>query len=186
MDDHGNPRPASRVDLDDPATYLRIKRIASRFVRPQLNPTLNATAFAAEVWIKLKGSRSALRVRDETHLDALVGQAARYVANSWARGRLSLKRRGIRVTDADLDRQTAREVSLDTVLQMNESLAELEKEDAKTAAILRDVYFEGLTVAEISANREISERTVERTLTLGRAWIHDWLTRNPDDSRNQT
>ena len=143
MDDHGNPRPASRVDLDDPATYLRIKRIASRFVRPQLNPTLNATAFAAEVWIKLKGSRSALRVRDETHLDALVGQAARYVANSWARGRLSLKRRGIRVTDADLDRQTAREVSLDTVLQMNESLAELEKENAKTAAILERRLFRG-------------------------------------------
>jgi RNA polymerase sigma factor (TIGR02999 family) len=180
MGDEEKPRPTpapSPVDLDevDRATYLRIKRIASRFVRRRLNPTLNATAVANEVWIRLKQSASTLQVRDESHFDALVGQAAGYVANDSARRRLSQKRDGGVLSDAGLDRQVARQASLDTILQVSQALADLEAEDAKTAGILRDFYFEGLTVAEIAAKYEISRRTVERALTLARAWIHDRL-----------
>jgi RNA polymerase sigma factor (sigma-70 family) len=88
---------------------------------------------------------------------------------------LSQKRDGGVLSDAGLDRQVARQASLDTILQVSQALADLEAEDAKTAGILRDFYFEGLTVAEIAAKYEISRRTVERALTLARAWIHDRL-----------
>jgi RNA polymerase sigma factor (TIGR02999 family) len=191
MDDEGKPRPApvlpSPVNLDDVdrATYLRIKRIASRFVRRRVNPTLNATAVANEVWIRLKNSASTLAVRDDSHFDALVGQAAGYVASDSARRRLSQKRNGGVLSDAGLDRQAARQASLDTILQVSQALADLEAEDARTAAILRDFYFEGLTVAEIAAKYEISRRTVERALTLARAWIHDRLS-GTDGSKQRT
>jgi RNA polymerase sigma factor (TIGR02999 family) len=180
MGDEEKPRPTpapSGVNLDevDRETYLRIKRIASRFVRRRVNPTLNATAVANEVWIRLKKSASTLEVRDDSHFDALVGQAAGYVANDSARRRLSRKRDGGVRSDAGLDRQAARQASLDTILLVNQALADLEAEDARTAEILRDFYFEGLTVAEIAAKYEISRRTVERALTLARAWIHDRL-----------
>ena len=185
-DDPKRPPPAAELNLDDldPATFLRIKRIASRFVRHQLNPTLNATAVANEVWIRLKKSASRLAVRDAAHFDALVRQTASYVAGDAARRRLSQKRNAIRAADVDLDLQAARQASIETILQMHEALRELEGEDAVTAGILRDFYFEGLTVAEISTNREISRRSVERALTLGRAWIHDRL--KPDDSHTPT
>lgn len=191
MDDEEKPRPTpadTPVNLDDVdrATYLRIKRIASRFVRRRVNPTLNATAVANEVWIRLKKSGSALQVRDDSHFDALVGQAAGYVAGDSARRRLSKKRDGGVVTDGGLDRQAARQASLDTILQVSQALADLEAEDAKTAGILRDFYFEGLTVAEIAAKCEISRRTVERALTLGRAWIHDFLTSTAGGSKQRT
>ena len=171
------PSPVSPVDMDavDRAMYLRIKRIASRFVRRRLNPTLNATAVANEVWIRLKKSNSALQVRDDSHFDALVGQAAGYVASDSARRRLAQKRDGGVLSDAGLDRQAARQASIDTILQVSQALTDLEAQDAKTAGILRDFYFEGLTVAEIAEKYEISRRTVERALTLARAWIHDRL-----------
>jgi RNA polymerase sigma factor (TIGR02999 family) len=179
--------PSGQVDLSevDPDVYLRIKRIVSRFVRHRLNPTLSPTAMAHEVWIRLKKS-SSLKVRDASHFDALVGQTASFVANDSARRRLSQKRHGNRVTDVDLDTHAARQASLDTILQMHEALSELEADDAMTAGILRDFYFEGLTVAEISTKREMSRRAVERALTFGRAWIHDRLTRHPDDSQSPT
>jgi RNA polymerase sigma factor (TIGR02999 family) len=192
MDDDQKPRrPTSPavcpVNLDDVdrSTYLRIKRIASRFVRRRVNPTLNATAVANEVWIRLKKSGPPLEVRDDAHFDALVAQAAGYVASDSARRRLSQKRDGGLRTDGGLDRQAARQASLDTILQVSQALADLEAEDAQTAGILRDFYFEGLTVAEIAAKCEISRRTVERALTLGRAWIHDRLTSVPDRSKQR-
>jgi RNA polymerase sigma factor (TIGR02999 family) len=179
--------PSGGVDLNevDPDIYLRIKRIVSRFVRHRLNPTLSPTAMAHEVWIRLKKS-SSLHVRDSSHFDALVGQTASFVANDSARRRLSQKRKGDRVPDVDLDAQAARQASLDVILQMHEALNELEAEDASTAGILRDFYFEGLTVAEISTNREMSRRAVERALTFGRAWIHDRLSQLPDDAKSPT
>ena len=53
----------------------------------------------------------------------------------------------------------------------------LAADDEGTAGILRDHYWEGWSVAEISTKREMSRRSVERALTLGRAWVHDWLSR---------
>ena len=183
MDDERKPaEQADAPSLDDldSSTYLRIKRIASRFVRSRLNPTLNATAVANEVWIRLKRSGAGLEVRDGSHFDALVGQTARYVASDSARRRLSQKRSVIRVPDRDPDDEAARQASLETILSMHEALNDLERENAATAGILRDFYFEGLSVAEISGKREMSRRTVERALTMGRAWVHDRLTRRPD------
>jgi RNA polymerase sigma factor (TIGR02999 family) len=180
MDDEETPPPpppVSPVDMDDVdrAMYVRIKRIASRFVRRRLNPTLNATAVANEVWIRLKTSSATLQVRDDSHFDALVGQAAGYVATDSARRRLARKRDGGVLSEAALDRQATRQASIDTILQVSQALTDLEAQDARTAGILRDFYFEGLTVAEIAAKYEISRRTVERGLTLARAWIHDRL-----------
>jgi hypothetical protein len=106
------------MDDVDRSMYLRIKRIASRFVRRRLNPTLNATAVANEVWIRLKKSNSTLQVRDDSHFDALVGQAAGYVASDSARRRLAQKRDGGVLSDAGLDRQAARQASIDTILQV--------------------------------------------------------------------
>ena len=111
------------MDDVDRAMYVRIKRIASRFVRRRLNPTLNATAVANEVWIRLKTSSATLQVRDDSHFDALVGQAAGYVATDSARRRLARKRDGGVLSGAALDRQATRQASIDTILQVSQALA---------------------------------------------------------------
>lgn len=184
MDDSHDPEHSGLALLDDlervdADLYLRIRRVAARFVRPRINPTLNATAIANEVWIRLRKSRSDIRLADDSHFDALVGQTARFVTQDSARARLTQKRRGEPVPPAELDRLARQQASLDTLIHIDRALSALAHEDARTALVLRDHYFEGWTVAEISTNREISRRTVERALTFGRAWIHDWLTRAP-------
>ncbi len=164
----------------DEGTYLRIKRIASRVVQARLSPTLTPTAVAHEVWIRLARSQSTAPVRDADHFDALVGQTARFVATDAARRRLSQKRRGVPATEADLERLAARDRPIERILMIRQAIEALAKDDPDTAVILRDYYWEGWSVAEICARREKAQRSVERTLTFGRAWVHDWLSRSDD------
>lgn len=175
------PTPPPLGDIDE-RTYLRIKRIAARVVQARLSPTLSATAVAHEVWIRLARSAAAAAdgVRDGDHFDALVGQTARFVATDAARRRLAQKRRGARATDADLDQVAAREHPIERILMIRQAIEALAADDADTADVLRDYYWEGWSVAEICANREKAQRSIERTLTFGRAWVHDWLSRNAD------
>lgn len=168
-------------EIDD-GTYLRIKRIASRVVRTRLSPTLSPTAVAHEIWIRLTRSNSTAPVRDGEHFDALVNQSARFVATDAARRRLSQKRRAVMASGDELDRVAAKERPLDRILMIRQAIEALASEDVLTAGILRDYYWEGWSVAEICANREMAQRSVERTLTFGRAWVHDWLSRSPDGS----
>ena len=183
-DDRSHPpgpglTPPPLGDIDE-RTYLRIKRIAARVVQARLSSTLSATAVAHEVWIRLARSSAADAVRDGDHFDALVGQTARFVATDAARRRLAQKRRGARATDADLDQVAAREHPIERILMIRQAIEALAADDADTADVLRDYYWEGWSVAEICANREKAQRSIERTLTFGRAWVHDWLSRNAD------
>jgi DNA-directed RNA polymerase specialized sigma24 family protein len=183
--DQADPLPdtSRRLNLDDidEATFLRIKRIASRFVRLGVNPTLGPTAMAIEVWIRLRKSKSALQVHDPQHFDAIVGQTAGFVAKDSARQRLSIKRDSGGFVVTDLDRQAAQQASTETLLTIKLAIDALAAEDQETADVLHDFYFEGKRVAEIAADREISKRTVERILSIGRAWIHDRMTRRPNE-----
>lgn len=174
------PGPTPPLAELDEGAYLRIKRIAARVVQARLSPTLSATAVAHEVWIRLRRSPSVAVVRDADHFDALVGQTARFVATDAARRRLSQKRRGVRATEIDLDQVAARERPIDRILMIRQAIEALAEDDPDTAAVLRDYYWEGWSVAEICANRERAQRSVERTLTFGRAWVHDWLSRAAD------
>ena len=165
------------LDEVDDGTYLRIKRIASRVVRRGLSQTLTPTAVAHEVWIRLARSRSTAPVRDGEHFDALVSQTARFVATDAARRRLSQKRRAVLAPEVDPDRVAARDAPVERILMIRQAIEALAADDEGTAGILRDHYWEGWSVAEISTKREMSRRSVERALTFGRAWVHDWLSR---------
>jgi RNA polymerase sigma factor (TIGR02999 family) len=59
----------------------------------------------------------------------------------------------------------------DEVLAVHEALSELEKEDARSAAIVKLRYFAGCSVPEIAELLEISPSTVDRQWAFARAWL---------------
>jgi RNA polymerase sigma-70 factor (ECF subfamily) len=70
------------------------------------------------------------------------------------------------------------------VLAVHESLARLEKLDARQARIVELRYFGGLTVEEIAEVVDISTKTVMRELNVAKSWLYgDLKDRHRDDAR---
>jgi RNA polymerase sigma-70 factor (ECF subfamily) len=70
------------------------------------------------------------------------------------------------------------------VLAVHESLARLEKLDARQARIVELRYFGGLTVEEIAEVVDISTKTVMRELNVAKSWLYgDLKDRHGDDAR---
>ena len=74
-----------------------------------------------------------------------------------------------RATDADL-------------LALNQALDDLAGNSERTARVLELTYFGGMTRDAVASVLEISSRTVDRDLKLGRAWLHKRLGRRGDNA----
>jgi RNA polymerase sigma factor (sigma-70 family) len=61
------------------------------------------------------------------------------------------------------------------VIEVDQGIDELRKADERAANVIELRYFGGLTEREIAAALNISETTVKRDWTFGRAWLLDYL-----------
>ena len=57
------------------------------------------------------------------------------------------------------------------VLALHEALRDLEKQDARKHRVIELKYFGGAKITEIAGILDMTIRTVERDLRLGRAWL---------------
>jgi RNA polymerase sigma factor (TIGR02999 family) len=175
----GTTEPSNPTLRDlDPATYAELRKIASRLARRNAHATLTATALLHEVWIKLRKAEN-LRVSSRAHLAALVVKTAREVTADALRRRVSRKRRTDGIVDIPLDDLPFRQVSAELLLQVNEALDALEREDERMARLFEARYFARMSVAEIAEEFEIPIRSVERSLAFSRAWFGARLRSSP-------
>ena len=96
-----------------------------------------------------------------------------------ARKRLAAKRRGEMITMHD-NHTLVRDRTLD-ILSLDEALNRLEKRSARQVRVSELRVFGGLTVAEIAAALDVSERTVKYDWRLARAWLARHLGRKEDN-----
>ena len=59
----------------------------------------------------------------------------------------------------------------ETLLALDEALAELEKQDPEKARIVKLKFFVGLTNQEVAETLGVAERTIERTWAYAKAWL---------------
>ena len=57
------------------------------------------------------------------------------------------------------------------MLAVSEALTLLEREDPKSAEIVRMRYFVGMTIAEIAEAFDVTPRTIDRSWSYARAWL---------------
>ncbi|AKS42490.1 sigma-70 family RNA polymerase sigma factor [Wenzhouxiangella marina] len=150
--------------------YDRLHQLADQqFRRERGNHTLQPTALVHEAFISLDSVDIEWQGRD--HFYALVAQVMRRLLVDHARSRARQKRGGgqIQIELEDCDASTPAPST--DLLALDEALTRLAERSERIARALELCYFGGLTQDAVARILDISRRTVDRDLKLGRAWL---------------
>jgi RNA polymerase sigma factor (TIGR02999 family) len=151
--------------------YNELRVLASaHFRRQPPGHTLQPTAIVNEAFLKLCVQDAGPRTR--THFLAVASRAMRQVLVDHARkgGR---QKRGGGATPVSLDASPPPSAhrSVIDVLELNDLLERLARDDARCAAVVELRFFGGLSIAEAAAVLGVSESTVEGDWRIARAWL---------------
>jgi RNA polymerase sigma factor (TIGR02999 family) len=154
-----------------PRVYDSLRQIAGRHLRNAgvAPATMQPTALAHEAWLKLAdGDR---QFTDRRHFFAVAALTIRGILVDYVRSQNRDKRGGqmqrVGLTTAEGD-AVAENADL---LRLDDALGKLAQQDRRTAEVIELHYFGGLERDDISSLLSVSIRTVDRALSLGRAWL---------------
>lgn len=160
--------------------YDDLREIAHRHLlseRP--DHTLSTTALVHEAYVQIS-SRTGPAWRGRAQFFALLSKVMRHVLIDHARRRKAAKRGGNDVR-VPLDESRAGDAAeLFELLAVNEALERLEAHDERLARVVECRFFGGLPEAEIAEALGVSTRTVERSWTRARAYLHAALSREAE------
>lgn len=155
-----------------PVVYEELKGIAHAQLR-RLPPgqTLQTTALVHEAYLRLTGG-SFDSASGTAYFFGAAARAMRLVLVDRARRKSSRKRGGDRqrLGDEWVDRLGTLDAH-DDLLDLNEALDRLEREDLQKARIVALRFFAGLEMREVAAIVGLPLRTVEREWRFARAWL---------------
>jgi RNA polymerase sigma factor (TIGR02999 family) len=152
-----------------PEDYLRLRQLA-RFKLQQFghSQSIQATDLAHLAWLRLE-SRD--RWREKEHFFAYASVVMRNILVDRAR------KRSRQPPMADIDShmleeiQTAEDCDDPQILAMHEALQQLEKDHPEVGKIIQMRFFVGMNNQEIATATGISERTIQRKVIFGRAYL---------------
>jgi RNA polymerase sigma factor (TIGR02999 family) len=158
-----------------PLVYSELRRLAAAKMASQPpGHTLQATALVHEAYLRLKGSgREGWANR--AHFFAASAEAMRQILVESARRKRALRHGGgqERLDIADLP--IAIELEDDKILQVDEALELLRREDATKAEVVKLRYFVGLNHGEIAEVLGLSEKTVQRYWAYAKVWLYQHI-----------
>ena len=163
-----------------PLVYEHLHRLAAHYMRQERpDHTLQASALLNEAYLRLASQEKGLwqdRARS-------FGAAARLIRETMvdhARGRHLGKHRGL-AEKLRLDGAHAFSPAKSRELvELDDALRDLERQDPQQGRIVELRYFGGLTVEETAEVLGISPRTVKRDWRVARAWLHGELSGRRD------
>lgn len=151
--------------------YAELRQIAGGQMRTGRENTLSPTAVVHEAWLKLSAGAST-DFENRGHFLAVASRAMRSVLVDHVRARRTAKRDGGQALDELALAVASIEADGTDLADLDEALAELEREDAQLAQLVDLRFFGGLSHEEIAAAQTCSLSTVERRWRLARAWLH--------------
>jgi RNA polymerase sigma factor (TIGR02999 family) len=179
-------RPTSVVEPGDPQVaemllplvYDELRSLASRRLeRETPGQTLQATALVHEAYMRLVGCDPGRRWDGRGHFFAAAAEAMRRILVDRARDRRRLKRGGGRGrVDLDLG-SVPLDAPGDDLIDLDEALTELGREDPLCARVVALRFFAGLTQAEAAEALGLARRTADRHWAYARAWLYERLRR---------
>jgi RNA polymerase sigma factor (TIGR02999 family) len=179
--EQGDPQAAERLL---PLVYDELRRLASRRLEQESpGQTLQATALVHEAYLRLVGSDPARRWDGRGHFFAAAAEAMRRILVDRARDRRRLKRGGGRGrVDLDLGSVSLDAAPDDDLIDLDEALTELGREDPVCARLVSLRFFAGLTQAEAAEALGLARRTADRHWAYARAWLYERLRRGETPS----
>jgi RNA polymerase sigma factor (TIGR02999 family) len=156
------------------ALYAELHRIAKReLARRGLPVSLGATTLLHQAYIEMSG-KDRTSFPDEARFMGYASRVMRGLIIDYARNRSAQKRGGqFHVTSIDGVHDHAAEG--EDLARIGEALDELARTDPVLAEIVDLKFFCGFTFADISAMKNVSERTVQRQWEKARLYLHHKL-----------
>jgi len=160
------------------AVYADLKRLARRQRAGQASDaTLSTTVLVHETHLRLVRP-GALEQHDRAHFFAVAARAMRQIVIDTARRR-NAEKRGGGVLAFELDEGRVASGRIDSpeeLLALDIALGRLEQLDERLARVVELRFFAGLTLEEIGATLELTERTIKRDWRKARAFLFRELT----------
>jgi RNA polymerase sigma factor (TIGR02999 family) len=165
----GDPQAAAQLL---PLVYDELRRLAAqKLAQEKPGQTLQPTALVHEAYLRLVGDADRPRWEGRGHFFAAAAEAVRRLLVENARRKHRLKHGG------GLHRVELPEVVAafagpgDDLLAVHEALAQLERHDPQTAALVQLHFFAGLTLEQAAECLGLSARTAYRDWAYARAWL---------------
>jgi RNA polymerase sigma factor (TIGR02999 family) len=169
----GDPLAAAAVL---PLVYDELRTLAAaRMAAEPAGHSLNATALVHEAYLRLVGPTDETRWQTRGHFFAAAAEAMRRILIESARRKGRRKRGGDRRRVALPLAIPAPELSPDDLLDLDEAITALAREDPAKAELVKLRSFVGLSVEEAAACLGISRATADRYWTYARAWLYERL-----------
>lgn len=158
-----------------PLVYDELRRLAQRQLnRRRAGETLNTTALVHETYLKLV-DQSRAGWRDRVHFLAVAAVAMRHILVDYARRRVA-KKRGGNARHFQLDEaRLGVETRVIEILALDEALTSLAALDERLSRVVEMRFFGGLSVDEIAAVLEVTDRTVKRDWRKAKALLYSAL-----------
>lgn len=157
--------------------YGELHRMASRLLqRERPDHTLQPTALINEAYLRLV-DQSRTTYQNRLHFLSLAARTMRRILVDYARKTRSSKRGGQwQRVPLESDVAGNHDPAID-VLALDRALQRFAAADARAARVIELRVFGGLKIEEIASALDISRRTVDGDLAVGRMWLSRELTR---------
>lgn len=149
--------------------YPDLRRMARAQLRGQrADHTLTTTGLVHEAYLKLVRYQD-VDWRGRRHFFGAAAQTMRRILVDYARAKAADKRKGERVSLTVAG--VASNVSLDTLIEVDDALKRLEEEHPRWVRVVECRYFAGMTIEETAEALDVSHGTVSNDWRLARAWL---------------
>ena len=158
--------------------YAELRAIAiQKMASERPGHTLQPTALVHEAYLRLGGAKG-FEFQNRAHFFASASEAMRRILVDSARRSQQLKRGGDQER-VELETRIAAPVEDEKLLQVNEALDELAREDPVKAEVAKMRYFVGLKHQEIADALGVSEPTVRRHWAVARVRLFELIAQRP-------
>jgi RNA polymerase sigma factor (TIGR02999 family) len=156
-----------------PLIYDELRKLAAdKLAQEKPGQTLQATALVHEAYLRLVDAERAQHWNSRGHFFAAAAEAMRRILVENARRKHSLKHGGA-CRRIDLDEAvTFAPEPADEILNLDEALNDLAREDPRKAELVKLRYFGGLSVQEAADVLGISRATADRYWAYAKAWLY--------------
>lgn len=165
-----------------PLVEVELHRLARKHMsRERAGHSLQTTALVNEAYLRLAQAHD-VRWQNRARFFAIAARIRRRMMIDHARKRQRLKRGGgaLRITlDEGAILANVRSAEL---LALDEALTVLTAKYSRKAEVVELRFFSGLTVTDVAEVLKVDERTVKRDWEFARAWLHQRINGDEDET----
>lgn len=157
-----------------PVVYAELRRMADGLMAGERSEhTLEPTALANEVWLRLLQSRGAGSLEHGAFL-GVAAQAMRRILTDHARRRAASKR-GAGARRTTLAGKAFSSEPQEFALDLDAALGALEAMDPDLARLVELRFYGACSTEEIAETLDTSPRTIKRRWRFARAWLQQYM-----------